>query len=147
MRSILAVTILSCMVFGCGARQERVQVEYLTSRATSSLPFSEAVRVGDVLYLSGVIATGADGKLVEGGIERQTEQVMRNIRLTLKRHGSSMDRVIKCTVMMADMREWQAMNAVYVSYFDDGLPARSAFGAGSLALGAKLEVECMAALD
>jgi reactive intermediate/imine deaminase len=108
------------------------------------VPFSSAVRVGDVLYLSGVIGTGTDGKLPPG-IEAQTRQTMDNIGAMLKRAGRSFDDVFKCTVMIDDMGEWQAFNRVYVTYFKPGrLPARSAFGADGLALGALVEVECLA---
>jgi enamine deaminase RidA (YjgF/YER057c/UK114 family) len=72
---------------------------------------------------------------------------MANIRSMLERHGSSMDRVIKCTAMLADMAEWAAMNRVYVEFFPTNLPARSAFGASGLALGSRVEIECMATID
>ena len=107
------------------------------------LPFSEAVKVGDMLYLSGQIGM-VDGK-VPDGIEAQTKATMDAIADVLKRNGRSMDDVVKCTVMLDDMADWPAFNKVYVTYFKPGrLPARSAFGADGLALGAKLEVECMA---
>ncbi len=109
-----------------------------------SLPFSAAVRVGDMLYLSGQIGTDSTGKLVTGGIEPETRQTMENIRAVLEANGSSTDRVVKCLVMLADMGEWQAMNQVYVTYFTRHLPARSAMGASGLALGARVEIECLA---
>ena len=109
-----------------------------------SLPFSAAVRVGDMLYLSGQLGTDSTGALVPGGIEPETRQAMRNIRVLVEANGSSMDRVVKCLVMLADMREWSAMNRVYVTFFPDQLPARSAMGASGLALGARVEIECLA---
>lgn len=109
------------------------------------LPFSEAVRVGSMLYLSGQIGTRpGTTELVEGGIQAETRQAMENIGTVLERYGSSMDRVVKCTAMMADMAEWQAMNEVYAGFFPDHKPARSAFGATGLALGARVEIECWA---
>ena len=126
-------------------------VEYFAG--PPSLPFSEAVRVGDTLYLSGqigvrVVRPGAGGmpraELVPGGVEAETRQALENIRAVLERHGSSLDRVVKCLVMMADMSEWQAMNAVYVTFFPRHLPARSAMGVNGLALGARVEIECIA---
>ena len=108
------------------------------------LPFSEAVRVGDVLYLSGAIGIDASGRLVEGGIEAEIRQAMENIVAVLDRHGSSMARVVKVTVMLADMAEWYAANKVYLGFFPDHLPARSAFGANGLALGARVEIEAIA---
>ena len=108
------------------------------------LPFSEAVRVGPMLYLSGAMGIDATGALVPGGIEAETRQALANIRSVLERHGSSMDRVVKCTVMLADMGEWAAMNHVYVEHFSTDLPARSAFGVSCLALGGRVEIECIA---
>lgn len=108
------------------------------------LPFSDAVRVGDVLYLSGQIGVGADGKLPDG-IEAQTRQAMENIGAILKRAGLTYGDVFHCTAFLADMKDWPAFNNVYVSYFAaEQLPARSAFGANGLALGALLEIECQA---
>jgi 2-iminobutanoate/2-iminopropanoate deaminase len=109
-----------------------------------SLPFSEAVRAGDMLYLSGEIGTDASGKLVAGGIKAEAKQVMDNIGASLARHGSSFDRVVQCTVALADMAEWPAFNEVYRGYFKDHFPARMAFGANGLALGARVEVQCNA---
>jgi reactive intermediate/imine deaminase len=124
-------------------------VEYFpvpTSVGSLKLPFSEAVRVGSMLYLSGAIGIDPAGKIVPGGIEAETRQAFANIRVVLERHGSSLDRVIKCTAMLADMGEWAAMNRVYVEHFPNNLPARSAFGASGLALGARIELECVATM-
>jgi reactive intermediate/imine deaminase len=107
-------------------------------------PFSSAVRLGDTLYLSGSIGIGPDGKLPDT-IQGQTKQTMDNIGGVLKRAGLTYDDVYKCTAFLADMQDWPAFNSVYVTYFKpDRRPARSAFGANGLALGAKLELECQA---
>ena len=121
-------------------------VEYLASSAVApTLPFSAGVRVGSVLYLSGQIGTRpGEARVVEGGIEAETRQALENVKRVLEENGSSMDRVVKCTVMMLDMAEWPAMNAVYVTSFPGKKPARSAFGATGLALGARVEIECWA---
>ena len=111
-----------------------------------NLPFSQAVRVGDVLYLSGALGI-VPGKmeLADGGMEAETRQTMENIGTILRANGLSFDDVFKCTAMLADMGEWPAFNAVYVTYFKpDRLPTRSAFGAAALALGARVELECWA---
>lgn len=123
-------------------------MEFLSSHYTraAGLPFSDAVRVGEVLYLSGQLGN-VPGKLelVAGGIEGETRQMMANISLVLNASGLNFDDVFKCTVMLADMRQWAAFNAVYCPYFKpDRLPARSAFGASGLALGAAVEMECWA---
>src|SRR5690606_25526701 len=111
------------------------------------LPFSAAVRVGNTLYLSGQIGNlPGTLELAPGGIEGQTRQTMENIKQALEHFGSSMDQVVKCTVFLADMAEWEAMNAVYRTYFTNR-PARSALGASGLALGGRIEIECIAVVD
>lgn len=108
------------------------------------LPFSDAVRVGDVLYLSGQIGVGPDGKLPQG-IEAQTRQALDNVGAILKRAGLSYGDVFHCTAFLSDMKNWPDFNKAYVPYFPSGkLPARSAFGTNGLALGALLELECQA---
>lgn len=111
------------------------------------LPFSSAVRVGQMLYLAGQIGTDSAGTLVPGGIEAETRQTMENIRAALAQGGATMDQVVKCTVMLADINEWAAMNRVYATYFKPGrMPARSAFGTTGLVRGARVELECWAAV-
>jgi reactive intermediate/imine deaminase len=117
---------------------------YHPSIERKGLPFSEAVQVGNLLFLAGKVGTDAGGKLVPGGIGPETRQTMENIRTVLERHGSSVDRVVKVTVMLADINEWSAMNAEYVKHFPGRFPARSAFGTTGLVLGARVEVECIA---
>jgi reactive intermediate/imine deaminase len=109
-------------------------------------PFTPAVQVGDVLYLAGQIGTAASaqGGVVPGGIQPETRQTMLNIKDVLEKSGSSMDHVFKCTVMLADMKEWDAMNEVYTTFFPNHKPARSALGANGLALNARVEIECLA---
>ena len=108
------------------------------------LPFSSAVRAGDTVYLSGSLGIGADGKLGEG-IAAQSKNAMDGLGAALKQAGLGWGDVAKCTVFLADMKDWPAFNQVYVAYFPDGkFPARSAFGANGLAMGALLEVECIA---
>jgi len=122
------------------------ELEYFTSENMKGLPFSEAVRVGRMLYLSGMVGMESSMKLAPGGVRVETRQAMENIKATLERYGSSLDHVIKVTVMMADMNEWAEMNKIYVSYFTRNLPARSSLGANGLALGARVEIECLAVL-
>jgi 2-iminobutanoate/2-iminopropanoate deaminase len=123
-------------------------MKFISSPGTraAGLPFSDAVRVGDVLYLSGQLGI-VPGKmeLVPGGIEAETRQMMEHIGRILKANGLGFDDVFKCLVMMGDMAQWGAFNKIYVGYFKpDRLPARSAFGAAGLALGAAVEMECWA---
>ena len=120
------------------------RVEFL-ARPGSPGPFSEAVRVDNIVFLSGVLGTDSTGRLVRGGIGPETKQALENVKAALARNGLTMDRVVKCTVMLADIDEWAAMNTVYRTYFPDTKPARSAFGTSGLVLGGRLELECIAA--
>jgi 2-iminobutanoate/2-iminopropanoate deaminase len=145
MKFAIGMTLLLSAA-AANAQTGRPAVEHFPAPAVNGrpAPFSTAVRVGDVLYLSGQIGIGADGKLPDT-FDGQARQVMENIGGALKARGLGWSDVFKCTVMIADMKNWPAFNAVYVPYFPAGkLPARSAFGANGLALGAQLELECLA---
>jgi reactive intermediate/imine deaminase len=144
MRSVTALLALVLAGTAPLAAQTRETTEYHPVPGERGLPFSEAVRTGNLLFLSGQLGTDASQKLVPGGIKAETRQALENIRAVLERHGSSLDRVVKCTAMLADMQEWAAMNEVYVTFFPQHLPARSAFGTTGLALNARLELECIA---
>jgi reactive intermediate/imine deaminase len=124
-------------------------VQFLHPFGAPTRPFSPAVRVGNLVFLAGQIGTSsaaAGGGVVSGGIEAETRQTLENIKATLAAIGLTMDRVVKCTVFMADMKEWDAMNGVYRTFFTaPDYPARSAFGTTGLALNARVEIECMAA--
>ncbi len=122
----------------------QTDIRYYCSEKLKGLPFSEAVQVGDMLYLSGQIGVDVSMKVVTGGIAAETRQTLENIKASLERFGSSLDHVVKVTVMLADIDEWTEMNKVYVTYFPKHLPARSAFGTTGLALGARVEIECIA---
>ena len=113
--------------------------------AGKGYPFSESVRVGDLLFLAGSIGTDESGALVEGGIAAEAEQTMLNIRAALERRGLHMSNVVKCTIFLADVAEWAAFNDVYKRFFNAPYPARAATGANGLALGARVEVDCIAA--
>ena len=146
------LALLAVLVLFAGCEIEVTQdaeVEYLSAPGTEGLglPFSAAVRVDNTLYLSGALGNiPGTLDLAEGGIEGETRQTMENIKTTLETFGSSMDDVVKCTVFLADIGEWAAMNEVYVTYFDNK-PARSAMGVSGLALGARVEIECIAVMD
>ena len=142
----LAACESSALRQGVAASPAEQRIEFLAADS-SPYPFSPAVRAGGFLFLSGQIGTRTvDGAmtLVPGGIEAETRQTMDNIKEILTRHGSSLERVTKCTVMIADMSEWPRMNAIYATYFPGPKPARSALGANGLALGARVEIECIA---
>ena len=141
---LISLTVLALPLSGAAAQRPPVQHYGAPQLGTQPLPFSSAVRAGDMLYLSGQIGIGRDGRLPEG-IEAQTRQAMENIGGILRSAGRGWDDVFHCTAMLDNMADWPAFNRVYVTYFTPGrLPARSAFGADGLALGALIELECQA---
>jgi len=146
----LTLLVVALCVCGCEIHVDQdTEVEYLQAPGTEdmNLPFSSAVRVGDLLFLSGSIGNVPGTlELAKGGIQGETRQTMENIKDTLETFGSSMDKVVKCTVFLADMSEWGAMNKVYRTYFENP-PARSALGASGLALNSRVEIECIAVLE
>jgi 2-iminobutanoate/2-iminopropanoate deaminase len=126
---------------------EAAKPEFLNSpeSATRNLPFSEAVRAGDFLYLSGMIGFDpATDKVVPGGIKAESRRALTLIQDALKRNGASLADVVKCTVFLADIAEWPAFNEVYVEFFKKPFPARSALATSGLARNARVEVECFA---
>jgi len=143
---LTSTTFIATLLFS-GALYAGESVTFLNPEkpAATNLPFSEAVRVGNTLYLSGQLGVSPGTMtLVSGGMEAEAKQTMDNIKATLESHNLSMSNIVKCTVMIADISQWGIFNKIYVTYFEDNYPARSAFGANGLALGAQLEVECIA---
>jgi reactive intermediate/imine deaminase len=122
-------------------------IEVLRSSAVlpAGLPFPDGVRVGDLVILSGQIGIRPGTlDLVPGGIEAESRQTFENLKLTLAAHGMALGDIVRMQAMLADMAEWRRFNAVYLEYFPDARPARSAFGANGLALGARVEIEAFA---
>lgn len=122
-------------------------IEHLRSNAVlpANLPFADGVRVGDLVILSGQIGTRPGAlELVPGGIAAEARQVLENLKLILAAHGMSLRDVVRVQVMLADMAEWPAFNTIYREFFAEPWPARSAFGASGLALGARVEIEVFA---
>ena len=153
-KTLAAIVAIVCglsVVANAQKKDERVSaqgpVEFQSASNPNARTLSEFVRVGNILYLSGKLGTDSTGKLAAGGIGPETKQTLENIKTVLEKNGSSMDHVIKCTVMLADIKEWADMNTVYVTYFKkERLPARSAFGTSGLVNNARVEIECMAML-
>ncbi len=142
----MRTVVLLCAVLavaGSAAAQQRDVIQLPGS--LEGLPFSSAVRVGEILYLSGQIGLlPGTRELAPGGIEGETRQTMENIKAVLEYAGSSMDRVVKCTVFLRNIDDYDAMNRVYAGFFSENPPARSALAASGLALGAAVEIECIA---
>nr|WP_083332753.1 RidA family protein [Hyphomonas sp. Mor2] len=138
----LCLAMTACQTLPAATADEN-DIRFITDGATG-YPFSPAVEADGWVFLSGALGITPEGKLIEGGIEPETRQTMDNIQATLESAGLGMDRVVKCTVFLADIAEWPAFNEVYKTYFDGNYPARSALGASGLALGARVEIECIA---
>jgi len=145
MKSLIAITLLGVSGMAT-ATETQSSIERIGEPTLNGqrLPFSSAVRAGDTVYLSGALGIDANGKLADG-MDAQARLAMDNLGAGLKAAGLGWADVVKCTVMLDDMKDWPAFNKVYVTYFPDGkYPARSAFGTDGLALGALVEVECIA---
>lgn len=143
----LVAGLIGCLLATSAIAKDQPKVEFLDSGKVypAGLPLAEAVRVGDTLYLSGQIGIQPGTlKLVPGGIKEEAKQTMTNIKTSLEAHGFSMRDIVKCTVMIADISKWGEFNEVYKTFFTAPYPARSAFGANGLAVGAQVEVECIA---
>jgi len=147
--SLLLATMASACVTQAArdsARRDPV-LDHINLTEDWPYPFSGAVRSGDVLYLSGQLGTRLQNgvpSLVGGGVDAETRQALDNIQALLGKCGSSLERVIECRVMLTDMADWPAFNAVYASYFPTRKPARSAWGVTALALGGRVEIACIA---
>ena len=113
---------------------------------TTKLPFSTAVRVGSMLYLSGQLGIDtATGRLVPGGIEAETDQALKNIEQVLLSLRSNKQHIIRCEVFLADFEEFASLNRAYANFFDgDDLPARSAVAVSGMALDARVEIQAIA---
>jgi len=145
---LLVVSLAACAAPPqAPAPAEPVNPEFINLVEPWPYPFSSAVKSGNLIFLSGQIGTEVvDGApaLVSGGFDAEARQTLENIKSVVEGAGSSMDRVVKCTVMLADMADWPRFNEIYAEYFPGPKPARAAFGANGLALGARVEVDCIA---
>ena len=113
-----------------------------------TVPYSESVQVGNILYISGQIANTNDdyNKIVDGGIRAQVNQTMKNIQNILKKHSATMDDIVKCTCILSDEDDWGPMSEEYVKYFTSNKPARTTFGGAQLGDGILVEIDCIAKL-
>jgi len=140
----LQLLLFTVLATTAGAQQPDKQVIQMPG-SLPGLPFSTAVRVGNVLYLSGQIGNlPGTRQLVDTGVAKQTQQTLENIKAVLAHAGSSMERVFKCTVFLVNIADFAKMNEVYTTFFPKDPPARSTVAGSGLALGAKVEIECLA---
>lgn len=142
----MRLTIVLALLLATNASAQETEKQVIQMPGSlPGLPFSAAVRVGNVLYLSGQIGSVPGSRqLADTGVAGQTRQTLENIKAVLAHAGSSLDRVFKCTVFLSDIRDYAAMNVVYATYFPQDPPARSTVAGSGLALGARVEIECMA---
>jgi 2-iminobutanoate/2-iminopropanoate deaminase len=126
---------------------ERTKIQ--TSHAPAAIgPYSQAIVCGDLVYTSGQIALDpASGELAGDDIEAQTHRVLQNLQAVLNSAGASLSSVIKTTVFLTNMSDFQAMNAVYAGYFEDQAPARSTVAVAELPRKARVEIECIALVE
>lgn len=146
MIATLAVTLPTAIAASAAERAPN-GAEFLNPppELRSQAPVSDAVRAGDLMFLTGRVgADPASGKLAPGGIDGEARQSLLNIKNSLERYGASLRDVVKCTVFMVDMNEWDRFNEVYREFFKEPYPARSAVGVSSLGRNARVEVECVA---
>lgn len=146
LQSCLSLNVANKKV-ASNSQSSQNEIQYVNSDETKEkgYPFSDATVVNGIIFLSGAIGTLPDGSVISGGIAAETRQTMMNIKNRLEKMGGSMDDIFKCTCMLADIKDWPLMSQEYKKFFNpDKLPARSAFAGSGLALGAKLEIECMA---
>lgn len=148
MKRIYFFAILISVMFSCGQNQNSdasVIFHKTHEPKKSNAPFSDAVQVGGLFFLSGQVGMDhTTRKLVSGGIKEETKQTLENIKAVLTHHDMDMDDVVKCTVILSDINDFSAFNEVYKTYFPQK-PARTTFAAKGLAVGAKIEIECIAA--
>ncbi|KAF8634924.1 hypothetical protein AX15_000663 [Amanita polypyramis BW_CC] len=124
-----------------------ISVISTTAAAAPLAHYSQAIRAGNLLFVSGCVPVDpVTGKVVEGGIEVQTEQTMKNLKAVVEAGGSSLGKVVKSTVFLKSVTDFAGMNGVYAKFFGDHKPARSAIEIGTLPLGIAVEIECIAVL-
>ncbi len=143
---LLIFCLFVCLVFqSCNEKNSEIIFHKSHEPSRANVPFSDAVETDDLLFLTGQI--GKDhkkGKLVSGGIEAETKQTIENIKAVLEHHNLAIDNVVKCTVILKDINDFKAFNSVYIHYFKKK-PARTTFAASDLAVGARIEIDVIAA--
>ena len=148
MNKTIYFVCLSLLGFGCSNSSVKTAGEIVFHKTHEpkkmNAPFSDAVQVGNLFFLSGQVGMNhTTRKLVKGGIKAETKQTLENIKAVLAHHNMEMKDVVKCTVILADIEDFSLFNEVYKTYFPQK-PARTTFAAKGLAVGAKIEIECIA---
>ena len=148
MKTLTKTALLASVLLTSFAQAKPSNVDFLnTGKANPNLPFSQIVKAGNTLYMSGQIGINpATGKLAAGGFEGEAKQTLENIKRTLEQHNYSLSNIVKCTVMLTNINDFKAFNAIYTQYFSAPYPARSAFAVNALALDSLVAVECIGAV-
>jgi 2-iminobutanoate/2-iminopropanoate deaminase len=137
-----ALALIGALTLAACAHPVTTELEFYPSPRPQAV-FSPAVRFGNLLFVSGQIGTDSTGRVVQGGIQAEGRQALNNMQTTLERYGSSLDRVVQCTIFLADMKDYSEFNQIYATYFRARKPARSAVAVSGLAANAHVEVECI----
>jgi 2-iminobutanoate/2-iminopropanoate deaminase len=140
------ILLTGACVCACACASPQAQRTVIAPEGSSRLaPYSPAIAAGDLIFLSGQVGLRPGTReLAAGGVAGETEQALENVRTVLAAAGLTPQDVVKCTVFLADMRDYEAMNTVYGRFFASEPPARSAVGVNGLPLGARVEIECIA---
>ena len=154
-KSAFAVGLLGAAAACATPQQSKSDAEKPVKKAVGTddrfpdLPFSPAIRYGNLLFISGQMAIDPETrKVVEGGIRAETSFILENFKKLLESAGSSMEKVLKCTVFLSSAADFQGMNEVYRTFFPNEPPARSTIAAGELVVpGGHVEIECFAYVD
>ncbi|MFK8060729.1 MAG: RidA family protein [Polaribacter sp.] len=148
MKTVLKIFLLFLLLMNFGCKNESTSIvkhHKSHEKSRQNVPFSDAVQVDNLYFLTGQIGKNHKiGKIVEGGIEAETKQTIKNIEAVLKHHNLNLKDVVKCTVILSNIKDFSKMNTIYRTFFTDNLPARTTFAA-NLVAGAKIEIEVVAA--
>lgn len=139
-----AAVLLSFALAGCTVISRPGAEPPASGPAPAAGPYEPVRRAEGLLFLSGQIGARTDGTIVPGGIAAETRRALERVQALVESEGSTMDRVVKCTVFLADVNEWDAMNEVYASFFRGRKPARSAVGGIEIPRNGRVEIECIA---
>ena len=158
MRLLITSLLLACLGSTVTAAQDSAATDIVNTETPAGqfyssqlsldqgFPFSDIVETnGGLIFISGLVGTDESGELVTGGLEAETHAIFRQMKTYLAHLNLDLTDVVKCLVMIDDIAQWGDFNGVYTQYFKPPYPARSAMGADGLALGASLELECIAA--
>ena len=158
MRLLITTLLLTCLGSTIATAEDSAATDIIKTQTPAGqfysaqlsldqdFPFSDIVETnGGLIFISGLVGTDETGELVTGGLEAETHAIFRQMNTYLAHLGLGFDDVVKCLVMIDDIAQWGAFNGIYTQYFSPPYPARSAMGADGLALGASLELECIAA--